>query len=72
MANANGAGPGTPVERPSALDVRELLDVTHDFLSRFLVMSDDGLRTLALWVLHTWAFAGQRTRSATRGGRGRR
>jgi hypothetical protein len=41
--------------------VREVLDVTHDFLSRFLVMSDDGLRVLALWAFHTWAFAAAET-----------
>lgn len=62
-ANGNGAGvsssgEGTGVVAlpPSSEDVREVLDTTHDFLSRFLVMSDDGLRVLALWIFHTWAF----------------
>jgi hypothetical protein len=46
---------------PTNLEVRELLDATLDFLSRFLVMSDDGLRVLALWVFHTWAFEAAET-----------
>jgi hypothetical protein len=41
--------------------VREVLDTTHDFLRRFLVMSDDGLRVLSLWVFHTWAFDASET-----------
>jgi hypothetical protein len=41
---------------PSGEDVREVLDATHEFLSRLLVMSDDGLRVLSLWVFHSWAF----------------
>jgi hypothetical protein len=42
-------------------DVEEVLNATYDFLSRFLVMSEDGLRVLALWVFHTWAFEAAET-----------
>jgi hypothetical protein len=38
---------------PSTEDVREVPDTTHDFLRRFLVMSNDGLRVLSLWTFHT-------------------
>src|SRR5215203_7052421 len=48
-------------EQPSAKDVREVLDALHKFLSRFLVMSDDGLRVLAVWTFHTWAFEASET-----------
>src|SRR5215208_8178163 len=57
----NGNGPGAMPEPASAEDVREVLDTTHDFLRRFLVMSDDGLRVLSLWVFHTWAFEASET-----------
>jgi hypothetical protein len=53
---ANRATVQPPELAPSEVDVREVLDATHQFLSRFLVMSEDGLRVLALWVFHTWAF----------------
>jgi hypothetical protein len=42
-------------------DVEQVLAATYDFLSRFLVMSEDGLRVLALWVFHTWAFEAAET-----------
>jgi hypothetical protein len=42
-------------------EVEETLNATYDFLSRFLVMSEDGLRVLALWVFHTWAFEAAET-----------
>jgi hypothetical protein len=59
-SNGDGTNGGTaPVA--TDLEVRELLDATHDFLNRFLVMSDDGLHVLALWVFHTWAFAAAET-----------
>jgi hypothetical protein len=55
----NGAAPvGAPA---TDLDVREVLDAIHAFLSRFLVMSADGLRVLTLWVFHTWAFEAAET-----------
>ena len=48
-------------EDPSAEDLQQLLDVTHDFLARFLVMGEDGLRVLTLWVFHTWAIEAAET-----------
>jgi hypothetical protein len=68
-AGLNGKGPPVPLsdkgataqQAPTDLDVREVLETSHDFLSRFLVMSDDGLRVLALWVFHTWAFEAAET-----------
>ena len=59
--SANGNGAVVVLDPPSAEDVREVLDTTHDFLRRFLVMSDDGLRVLSLWIFHTWAFAASET-----------
>ena len=58
---SNGNGAVVVLDPPSAEDVREVLDTTHDFLRRFLVMSDDGLRVLSLWTFHTWAFAASET-----------
>ena len=53
---------GATVQHPSSdVDVREVLDATYDFLSRFLVMSDDGLRVLTLWVFHTWSLSAAET-----------
>ena len=62
-APAPASDHGATVQRPPATDVevRELLDATYDFLSRFLVMTDDGLRVLALWTFHTWAFEAAET-----------
>jgi hypothetical protein len=70
-ASLNGSGPPVPPSgaraavqpSPAAtdLEVRVILDAIHDFLDRFLVMSDDGLRVLTLWVFHTWAFAAAET-----------
>lgn len=43
-----------------------MVDEVKDFISRFVVIpNDDQLTVLALWVIHTWAFAGENKAART-------
>jgi Protein of unknown function (DUF3631)/Toprim-like len=64
LADAGAASeqPSTEdVPAPAPAEVRELLDAVRGFYARFLVLSEDGLRILALWTFHTWAFEAAET-----------
>ena len=41
---------------PEVVDGKELLDELVEVLTRFVVLPKFGAETLALWVLHTYAF----------------